>query len=95
MKESPELRSPVAAAMALASQITTAAAQMALPPLGGYWLDRWLETGFVFVALGAVLGLVAGIFTILRMGSGSIGDHRRLGNRSSSQSPPEQHSPRR
>jgi F0F1-type ATP synthase assembly protein I len=94
MKESPELRSPVAAAMVLASQITTAAAQMALPPLGGYWLDHWFGTGFVFAAIGAVLGLVAGMFTILRMGSGPAG-HRRLKDGSPPETPPNRHAPRR
>jgi F0F1-type ATP synthase assembly protein I len=64
----------MAVAMALASQITAVAAEMAVPPLLGYWVDRWLGTGFVFVALGAILGLVVGMATLLRMGAA---DRRR------------------
>jgi F0F1-type ATP synthase assembly protein I len=95
MNESPDSQSPVAAAMAVASQITTVAAQMALPPLGGYWLDHWLGTGFVFVAIGAVLGLVAGMIAILRMGSGPAGGRRRSKDGAPPESPSDHHLPRR
>jgi len=83
--DSPDSRSPLAAAVALASQITTVAAEMAVPPLAGYGLDRWLETGFVFVALGAILGLVVGMVTLLRM---ARADRGRNGPK---QTPPSDH----
>ena len=80
--ESPDSRSPMATAMALASQVTAIAAEMAVPPLLGYGLDHWLGTGFVFVVLGAVLGLVVGMMTLLRM---ARTDRGRVG---SSRTPP-------
>lgn len=80
--ESPDSRSSMATAMALASQITAVAAEMAVPPLLGYGLDHWLGTGFVFVVLGAVLGLVVGMMTLLHMAPTGRG---RAG---SSQTPP-------
>ena len=45
----------------LPSQATTVAMEMVVPIVAGYFLDQWLGTGFVFVALGAALGLLAGI----------------------------------
>ena len=40
---------------------------MALPALGGYWLDAKLGTGFVFVVIGALLGFALGMVQLLQI----------------------------
>lgn len=40
---------------------------MALPPLGGFWLDSKLGTGFLFVVIGALLGFTLGVFQLLQL----------------------------
>lgn len=35
--------------------------EMALPPLGGYYLDQWLETTPWITSFAAVFGFVAGL----------------------------------
>jgi hypothetical protein len=60
-------RSPLAIAMTWASQVTTIAAEMAVPALAGLWLDRKAGTGFVFVSLGAIVGLVLGLTSLIRL----------------------------
>ncbi|MBN2024245.1 MAG: AtpZ/AtpI family protein [Pirellulales bacterium] len=49
--------------------MTTISAEMALPGLGGYWLDRQLGTSMVFLILGVLLGLAAGMWHLLRLAS--------------------------
>ncbi|MDA7978271.1 MAG: AtpZ/AtpI family protein [Pirellulales bacterium] len=41
---------------------------MALPAVGGYWLDFKLETGFVFIVLGALGGFILGLIQLLAIG---------------------------
>jgi F0F1-type ATP synthase assembly protein I len=60
-KEPEDDRSPLSAALATASQVTAVAAEMVVPIVAGYFIDRWVETRWVFAAVGAVLGFVAGI----------------------------------
>lgn len=40
---------------------------MALPALGGYWLDARLGTGFVFVVIGALLGFALGMVQLMQI----------------------------
>jgi hypothetical protein len=35
--------------------------EMALPPLGGYFLDQWMDTSPWFTSAAAVFGFVAGL----------------------------------
>ena len=60
-------RSPVAVAAALASTVTTIVAEMAIPPLIGYWLDEKLGTRVLFVTLGAIGGLILGLNGLIRL----------------------------
>jgi F0F1-type ATP synthase assembly protein I len=53
------------------SQVTTVAAEMALPPLGGYFLDQWLGTKAVFLILGALFGLALGFWHLLKLAHAS------------------------
>lgn len=63
----PDDRSRQAVAYDWASRIISVSLGMALPGLLGFWLDKALGTKFIFVALGAVLGLVIGIKNLLEM----------------------------
>lgn len=40
---------------------------MVLPMLFGYWLDRYLLTLPLFVLIGLVFGLVAGIVQLIKL----------------------------
>lgn len=72
VNSSAEERSALARAMELTSVVTTIALQMALPPLGGYWLDQWLHTKALFVILGAAIGLVSGMYSLIHL-AGRLG----------------------
>jgi len=63
----PDDRSPLSVALAKASQLTAIALEMVVPIAAGYWADQWLGTGLVFVVAGAVLGLIAGMLSLLRL----------------------------
>jgi len=63
----PEQQSPLAAAMAWSARITSIALEMALPALGGYWLDGKLATGYLFTVIGAVVGMALGTVGLIRL----------------------------
>ena len=60
-------RSSMSSAMRWVSQITTASFMMALPALGGYWLDHTWRTGPWFLVAGAVLGFIVSFSHLLQM----------------------------
>jgi hypothetical protein len=64
-------RSPMAQAMEWTSQVTTIAVEMALPGLGGHWLDRRLGTGMVFLLVGVALGFAMGMWHLLKLTQGA------------------------
>lgn len=61
----PDRRPPMAIAMQWVSEIITIAMLQVLPLIAGWGLDRLLQTVFVFVGLGAVLGLILSLQRIL------------------------------
>ena len=67
MKEPSDDRSQLALAMEWASRITTVSMEMVIPIVGGYWLDNWCGTEPLFTVAGAVFGLTAGMWHLLRM----------------------------
>ena len=67
VKDSSDDRSPMAQAMAWSSRITTVSLEMVLPAVFGHWIDERLGTGWVFVMLGAVVGMTGGIMHLVRM----------------------------
>ncbi len=67
LNQLPDDRSRQAVAYDWASQIISVSLGMALPGLLGFWLDKALGTKFIFVAIGAILGLVIGIRNLLEM----------------------------
>jgi F0F1-type ATP synthase assembly protein I len=59
----------MAQAMVWSSRITTVSLEMVLPAVLGHWLDQRLGTGWVFVILGAIAGMTAGLMHLIRMTS--------------------------
>jgi len=66
----------MAVAVSWASHVTSIAMEMVVPALIGLWLDRKLETRFIFVTIGAMLGLAVGMMSLIHIsragGGGSI-----------------------
>lgn len=52
-------RSPLARAMGLVHRIIASSLMLALPAVGGIWLDRRLETFPLLLILGVVLGVLS------------------------------------
>ena len=60
-------RSNVSIALAWASRVITISMTMAVPGIGGYWLDSRLGTRVLFTLLGVALGMTAGIWQLLQL----------------------------
>lgn len=70
MTEPSKGRSPIAVAFAWSHRITSIALGMVLPGLLGLWVDlKLLGTKPLFTVLGFVLGMVAGLWHLIRMTS--------------------------
>ena len=68
MDNLPDDRSSYANAMQWVSRITSISIEMVLPGLLGYYLlDRWLGTKVVFLILGLILGLVGGMWQLIKL----------------------------
>ena len=57
---------PMALAMEWVAKITTVGLEMALPAIGGGYLDRHLDTSY-WAPVGLVLGFVVGFWHLLQM----------------------------
>ena len=53
--------------MAWSARITSIALEMALPALGGYWLDGKLATGYLLTVIGALVGMALGTVGLIRL----------------------------
>lgn len=67
MTETPDDRASIAQAWAWSSRITSVALEMVLPAVLGHWLDQKLGTVVVFLLLGLVLGMTAGLYHLIKM----------------------------
>ncbi|MGQ9575663.1 MAG: AtpZ/AtpI family protein [Thermoguttaceae bacterium] len=67
MANPPDNRHPLAVAVQWASHGTTIALEMVIPGVVGLWIDRQLGTVMVFLVLGAILGLGAGMLHLVRL----------------------------
>jgi F0F1-type ATP synthase assembly protein I len=67
MEHSPDDRSAVARAAEWGSRVTAISLEMVVPGLIGLWIDRELGTVMVFLVLGMVLGVTAGMVHLIRM----------------------------
>ena len=41
--------------------------EMVLPGIAGYWVDRKLHTGFLFMLIGLAVGCTGGMWHLLRL----------------------------
>lgn len=62
-------RSFIATAVNWASQVTSVALEMVVPPVLGFWIYQKLGTGFLFVSLGAIFWFCTWMFSLLKMAS--------------------------
>lgn len=62
----PYRKPPLAAAMEWVAKITTVALEMALPAIGGGYLDTRLGTNY-WALVGVVVGVVGGMWHLLQM----------------------------
>ena len=53
--------------MEWASRVTTVAMEMVVPALIGYWLDQRWGTRYVLLSIGAVLGFVTGLRSLIQL----------------------------
>lgn len=60
-------RSSMARGMMWASQISTLGLEVALPALGGYWLDQRWGTSPIFVIVGVFLGFGISLYSIVKL----------------------------
>lgn len=60
-------RSPTAKAYQWSSRIMVVSLEMILPGLAGYWVDRQIGTGFLFLLVGLVAGCTGAMWHLLRM----------------------------
>lgn len=67
-------RSPMAQAIAWSSRITTVSLEMVLPGVAGYWIDQKLGTVMLFLVLGVIFGMVAGLIHLVRLAGAAGGD---------------------
>ncbi|HJS08748.1 MAG TPA: AtpZ/AtpI family protein [Pirellulales bacterium] len=65
-------RPPMAVAMEWVSRITTVALEMVVPGVIGWFIDRWLGTGFIAI-IGFGLGLVGGMYHLIVMANSANG----------------------
>jgi len=74
VKNSPDDRSAIAQATAWASRVTTVALEMVIPGLIGLWIDRHLGTVMVFLVLGVIGGMTAGMIHLVRLAASISSD---------------------
>jgi F0F1-type ATP synthase assembly protein I len=67
LKRHTDDRSALALGLEWASRITTIAFEMVIPAAAGYWLDLRINVFPLFLALGAVLGFVIGLYSLLQL----------------------------
>ena len=63
----------IAEAMKWVSVVTSVVGVTTVPALGGIWIDSLLGTRCLFVILGAVFGLVGGMYCLLDMVKANAG----------------------
>jgi F0F1-type ATP synthase assembly protein I len=63
----PDDRPPIVRGMEWVARATTIALEMALPPLAGSWADDHFGTEPLLTVVGAVLGLITGIWHLVRL----------------------------
>ena len=65
--ENTDDRGSLAKAIDKASEVLTACLMMALPGVGGYFVDQYFKTGWIFTILAFVFGLIAGTVQLTKI----------------------------
>ena len=60
-------RSPAAKAMAMVGSITAISISMVVLALIGWGLDVWLGTQVLFMFIGVMLGMIGGVWQLMKM----------------------------
>ena len=60
-------RSPMAKAMSMVGTITAISMSMVVMALIGWGVDTWLGTQIVFMFIGVVLGVVGGVWQLIKI----------------------------
>ena len=64
----------MAQAVAWSSRVMTISLEMVLPGMLGHWIDQKLGTVMLFLVLGVILGMTAGLIHLVRLGSATNRD---------------------
>lgn len=76
MHDSDDDRSALVQAIQWSSRLTGVGLEMALPGVGGYWLDRWLGTAPVLLIVGTALGFAVGILQMVQWSKSEDSGHK-------------------
>jgi ATP synthase protein I len=60
-------RSPLSIGIGWASRITALGFEFSLPPIAGYFVDRWLGSNPVGTLVGMIVGFLIGMMHLLRI----------------------------
>jgi Putative F0F1-ATPase subunit Ca2+/Mg2+ transporter len=63
-------RSPLSIGMGWASRIMGLSFEFSIPPLAGYFVDRWLGSNPIGILVGMVVGFLVGMLHILQIAKG-------------------------
>lgn len=66
-QDSQDTRSAMAKALDLVTQISTISLMAVLPAVGGYFVDRWLETKIVLLLVGLALGMAVAALQLMKL----------------------------
>jgi ATP synthase protein I len=64
-------RSPLSVGIGWASRISAIGFEFSLPPLAGYFVDRWLGSNPVGTLVGMIIGFLVGMMHILQIAKDS------------------------
>ena len=84
MSPTPETSSPYAALLRKATEISSVAYSMAIPPGLGYLADRYFQSSPIGLTIGAVLGFLTGTLQLFRLAGMLTGQQKHRKSQSDS-----------
>jgi ATP synthase protein I len=63
----PDRRSPLSIGIDWAARISVLGFEFSLPPIAGYFVDRWLGSNPVGTLVGMIVGFLMGMMHLLRI----------------------------
>ena len=82
-QDEPDRRSPIAKAADISSRLMTISLCLVIPVVGGYYLDKYMNTRAIFVIAGLLFGMAASgwqLFKLTAPGGLLSSDDDRLGD---------------